>query len=79
MALIPVSVSSRLLGVAVSGLNLRRHYEAEDEAFIQSLCRQASSTIALVVDREEAHERTERLCNYKKANGKSEKSLSTAP
>ncbi|KIX94509.1 uncharacterized protein Z520_09895 [Fonsecaea multimorphosa CBS 102226] len=61
MALMPVSVSSRLLGVVVFGLNPRRHYQTEDEAFIQSLCRQASATIAFAVDREEAHERAERL------------------
>ncbi|OQV10554.1 PA domain-containing protein [Cladophialophora immunda] len=61
MALVPVSVSSRLLGVVVFGLNPRRHYQIEDEAFIQSLCRQASATIAFAVDREEAHERAERL------------------
>ncbi|KAH0844594.1 putative histidine kinase m3ypp protein [Fonsecaea pedrosoi] len=61
MALIPVSVSSRLLGVVVFGLNPRRNYQKEDEAFIQSLCRQASATIAFAVDREEAYERAERL------------------
>ncbi|OAP60895.1 hypothetical protein AYL99_05897 [Fonsecaea erecta] len=61
MALMPVSVSSRLLGVVVFGLNPRRHFQTEDEAFIQSLCRQASACIAFAVDREEAHERAERL------------------
>ncbi|ETI22350.1 hypothetical protein G647_06424 [Cladophialophora carrionii CBS 160.54] len=61
VAMLPISVSSRLLGVLVFGLNPRRHFQAEDEAFINSLCRQVSATIALAVDREETQERAERL------------------
>lgn len=61
MAIMPVSVSSRLLGVVVFGLNPRRDYQSEDESFINILCRQASAMIAFAIDREEAHQRAERL------------------
>ncbi|KAJ9607863.1 hypothetical protein H2200_007942 [Cladophialophora chaetospira] len=61
IAICPVSVSSRLLGVLVFGLTHSRRFQEEDDAFINSLCRQVSATIALAVDRVETHDRAERL------------------
>ena len=59
VALLPLSVSSRLLGVIVLGLNPRRRYQQEDDAFINALCRQASAAIASAIDREEAQKQAE--------------------
>ncbi|KIW67253.1 hypothetical protein PV04_06518 [Phialophora macrospora] len=61
VAMLPISVSSRLLGVLVFGLNPRRKFQAEDEAFINSLWRQVSATVALAIDRGVTRERAERL------------------
>lgn len=61
IVLIPISVSSKLLGIVVFGLNPRRAYSIDDSNFINTLCRQASATIAFVIDREESHQRAQRL------------------
>ncbi|RVX71736.1 hypothetical protein B0A52_03920 [Exophiala mesophila] len=61
IVLMPISVSSKLLGIVVFGLNPRRAYSDDDAKFINTLCRQASATIAFVIDREESHQRAQRL------------------
>ncbi|KAK5553493.1 hypothetical protein LTR46_008468 [Exophiala xenobiotica] len=61
VAVLPLSVSSRLLGVIVLGLNPRRRYQQEDDAFINALCRQASAAIASAIDREEAQKHAEMM------------------
>lgn len=61
MVVMPIAVSSRLLGILVFGLNPRRSFVSEDGAFVNALCRQVSATIAFAVDHEEAQERAQRL------------------
>ncbi|EXJ77748.1 hypothetical protein A1O3_09977 [Capronia epimyces CBS 606.96] len=61
MVLIPVSVSSRLIGILVFGWNPRRRYRPEDDVFVNALCRQVSATISFAIDREEAYQRAERM------------------
>ena len=61
MAILPISVTSRLLGVLAFAFNPRRRFQPEDEDFINSLGLQASATIALAIDRGEARERAEQL------------------
>lgn len=61
IVVMPVSVSSRLLGIMVFGINPRRAFSQEDKAFVNTLCRQVSATVAFAVDHEEAQERAQRL------------------
>lgn len=61
MVFVPISVTSRLLGIIVFGWNPRRQYQPEDDAFINALSRQASATISFALDREEAHQKAERM------------------
>lgn len=70
MAFLPISVGQRLLGILVFGLNPRRRYQPEDDAFVTALCRQASAAIASAVDLEEAQHRAEKLTMQLEENEK---------
>ncbi|KAL2399839.1 hypothetical protein ABEF93_001826 [Exophiala dermatitidis] len=61
LVFVPVSVSSRLLGIIVFGWNPRRQYRPEDDAFINALCRQVSATIAFAIDWNETRQWAERM------------------
>lgn len=61
IVLMPVSVSSRLLGIMVFGINPRRAFGPEDGAFVNALSRQVSATVAFAIDHEEAQARAQRL------------------
>jgi hypothetical protein len=61
IVLMPVSVSSRLLGIVVFGINPRRAFGPEDKAFVNALCRQVSATVAFAIDHEESQHRAQRL------------------
>jgi hypothetical protein len=61
IVVMPISVSSRLLGIMVFGINPRRPFGPEDQAFVNTLCRQVSATVAFAIDHKEAQERAQRL------------------
>lgn len=61
IVVMPISVSSRLLGILVFGINPRRPFGSEDQAFVNTLCRQVSATVAFAIDHKEAKERAQRL------------------
>ena len=61
LAILPLSTSDRLLGILVVGLNPRRPYDEESEAFLNTLLRSISAIVASALDREEARNRAERL------------------
>lgn len=57
----PVSVSSRFLGIVIFGINPRRVFLPEDNAFVNAVCRHVSATVDVAIDHEKVKDRARRL------------------